>query len=71
MTGVDATCRSGVLNRSPTSLGGQQAFEDEHDRVWIPDVDGVHLVIDVFSFPGASAADHAEIQEIVDSIRIE
>lgn len=71
MTGVDPICQSGVLNRWPTIVGDRQALQDEHDRLWILDVDGVRLVIDAFSFPGASAADHAEIQEIVDSIRIE
>lgn len=60
-----------VEGRSLVRWPGRQALLGEHDRLWIVDVDGVRLVIDAFSFPGASAADHAEIQAIVDSIQIE
>ena len=69
MTGVaERGCTDGqVLERWPC----RQALVGEHDKLWILDVDGVRLVIDAFSFPGTSDADHAEIQAIVDSIRIE
>ena len=67
---LDPECTSFGLHRWPSAAGPRQALLDESDRVWILDVDGVRLVIDVFSFPGASEADLAEIQEIVDSIRI-
>ena len=60
-----------TLARFPATAGDRQALWNEHDKVWILAVDGVRLVIDAFSFPGATAADHAEIQAIVDSIRIE
>ncbi len=64
-------CGVGVLNRWPTVAGNRQALLGEHDNVWILDVNGRRLVIDAFSFPAVTAADHAEIQEIVNSIQIE
>lgn len=60
-----------TLHRWPTVAGPRLALVDEHDQVWILDVDGVRLVIDAFSFPGASEADLAEILEIVESIQIQ
>lgn len=67
---LDPECTSFGLHRWPSAPGPRQALVDESDRVWILDVDGVRLVIDVFSFAGASDADLAEVLEIVDSIRI-
>jgi hypothetical protein len=58
------------LNRWPMGVGPRQAIADEHDKVWILDVDGVLLVIDVAYFSGASAADHAEMLAMVNSIEI-
>jgi hypothetical protein len=42
----------------------------ELDRIWILDVDGTRLVIDAASFPNTTAADQAELQAMIDSIRI-
>jgi hypothetical protein len=68
----DPGCEGGQsLVRWPSVAGDRQALMGEHDKVWILDVDGVRLVIDAFSFPGATPADHAEIQVIVESIQIE
>jgi hypothetical protein len=59
------------LVRWAMSVGPREAISDEHDKVWILDVDGVRLVIDAASFSGASPADHADMQAIVESIQIE
>jgi hypothetical protein len=67
-TGEGAGCE--VLHRWPTLLGDRQALPNEHDRLWILDVDGVRLVIDAFSFSGASAADLAEIEAIVQTLEV-
>jgi hypothetical protein len=40
------------------------------NRVWILDDAGVRFVLDATTFPDASAADRAELQAIIDSIRI-
>jgi len=42
----------------------------QRDPVWILDVDGQRLVIDALEQPGMTAADKAEVQRILDSIRI-
>jgi hypothetical protein len=42
----------------------------ERDRVWILDVGGQRLVIDAPEMPGQTAETTAEVQRIVDSIRI-
>lgn len=42
-----------------------------HDRVWILDVRGVRFVIAATDFADATAQDRAELQSIIDSIRIE
>ena len=59
------------LTRWPTVAGPREALTNEHDRVWIVDVDGTRLVIDAFSFPDTTAADQADLQAVVDSIQIE
>jgi hypothetical protein len=59
------------LDRWSTPVGNRQAIIGESDELWILDVDGVRLVIDAFSFPGVTSAQHGEIQLIVDSIKIE
>ena len=41
------------------------------DRMWVLDVDGRRLVIDVFSVPDASDAQSAALVKIVESIRVE
>jgi hypothetical protein len=60
-----------TLRRWPTVIGDREGLVGEHDKVWILDVDGTRLVIDAFSFPETTAADHAEVEAIVDSIKIE
>jgi hypothetical protein len=42
----------------------------ERDRYWILDINGQRLVIDAHEVPSESAADKAEVQAILDSIRI-
>jgi hypothetical protein len=59
------------IARFPTAAGDRQAILDERDQVWILDVDGVRLVIDAFSFQGVTAAELAELQQVVESIQIE
>jgi hypothetical protein len=44
--------------------------EQQHNRVWILDVDGVRLVIDATWSPAATPAGLAELQGVIDSIRI-
>ena len=44
--------------------------EGQRDRVWILDVDGQRLVIQGLEKPGATAEDKAQVQGILDSIRI-
>ena len=58
------------LKRWQMVVGPREAIADEHDKVWILDVDGAMLVIDAASFSGASAADHAEMRRMVESITI-
>jgi hypothetical protein len=41
------------------------------DRLWILDIDGARLVIDAFDMPSATAAERAELLEVVGSIRFE
>ncbi len=43
---------------------------DQHNQVWILDVDGTRLVILAWTFPDTSARDRADIDEILDSIQI-
>jgi hypothetical protein len=43
----------------------------QHNTVYIIDVDGTRQVIDTMYLPGASAADRAELEQIVASIRFE
>ena len=48
------------------SLRGEQ----ELNTLWIIDVDGVRLVTDSYAIPGAADDDRAELESIVESIRI-
>ena len=43
----------------------------QSDFLWIVDVDGVPLVIDVATEPGASAQDRTELMEMAESIQID
>ncbi len=47
-------------------LAAGQMFE-----VYVVDVEGERLVLDAFHYPGTSEADFAELQAVVDSIRID
>jgi hypothetical protein len=67
-TAGEIDCGWGGLDGWPAS---SPSARDEDDRVWILDVDGVPLVIDAFSDPGASQTVRAELQQIVESIQIE
>lgn len=57
--------------RSLGSAGGYNYGPGQRDTVYIIDVDGERLVIHALYTPLASEADVAELQAIVDSIRIE
>ncbi len=60
--------RPPVLRRcQPWTFG----HNGQHDTVYIVDVDGTRQVIDTLYLPGASAADRAELDQIVASIRFE
>jgi hypothetical protein len=48
----------------------REALPREHDRVWILDVDGTRVVIDVFDFDKTSEADRAALRTIVESVEI-
>jgi hypothetical protein len=50
----------------PPSWGAEQP----HMRIWILDVDGVRLVVSALSSATATAADRAELQAVIDSVRI-
>lgn len=53
-------------------LGGTKAMSPgERDRVWIVDAEGERLVIHTSEIPGQTSQDQAEVQGILDSIRIE
>ena len=67
-TAGEIDCGWGGLDGWPAS---SPSASDEDDRVWILDVDGVLLVIDAFSSPGASEGVMAELRQIVESIQIE
>jgi hypothetical protein len=43
----------------------------QHDQLWVVDVDGTRVIIDATFYEGTSPADMAEIQAILDSIRLE
>jgi hypothetical protein len=57
---------SGTTGASPWTYGNGQ-----HNTVYIIDVDGTRQVIDTMYLPGTSAADRAELDQIVASIRFE
>jgi hypothetical protein len=54
------------VGASPWTYGNEQ-----HNTVYIVDVDGTRQVIDTMYLPGTSAADLAELDQIVASIRFE
>jgi hypothetical protein len=71
-----SSCDEGVYSRweaasEPGDLGGWIYGGGQREAVYIIDVDGQRLVIDTMSLPGASAADLAEFNQILASIRFE
>ncbi len=46
-----------------------QQVAGQVDMLWILDVDGQRLLVDATYSPGTSAADHAELTAIVESLR--
>lgn len=60
-----------ILQRWPSEFGNREALVQEHDQVWILDVDGVRIVIDAFSFPMTDPADLAEMRAIVQGLQIQ
>jgi hypothetical protein len=50
---------------------GWPSWKDQHSQVWIIDVDGVRLVIDASSPPGAPETVRAELRQAVESIHLE
>ena len=64
--------RYATLNRWTTVSSGtsREALDDEHDQVWILDVDGQRIIIDAFDFPTTSEADRAELDAVIDTVRI-
>jgi hypothetical protein len=70
------SCDEGVFSRweaasEPGDLGGWIYGGGMRNAVYIIDVDGQRLVIDTMSLPGASAADLAELDQMIASIRFE
>jgi hypothetical protein len=54
------------------SAGGPWTYGNgQHDTVYIVDVDGTRQVIETMYLPGTSAADLAELEQILASIRFE
>ena len=72
----DTSCDEGVYSRweaasEPGDWAGWIYGGGQHEAVYILDVDGQRLVIDTMSLPGASAADLAEFDQMMASIRFE
>jgi hypothetical protein len=72
----DTSCDEGVYSRweaasEPGNWGGWIYGGGQREAVYIIDVDGQRLVIDTMSLPDASAADLAEFDQIIASIRFE
>ena len=70
------SCDEGVFSRweaasEPGDWGGWIYGAGMHNAVYIIDVDGRPVVIDTMSLLGASAADLAELEQIIASIRFE
>jgi hypothetical protein len=64
-----AACRDGGYFLWDGSIYAQGP--DNRWHLWIVDVDGTRVVIQAEDFPGTSAQDQAELQDIVESIRID
>ena len=59
-----------ALARWPTQSGDRQAIPTERDELWILDVDGTRLVLDLFSFPTTDKALIEEARGIVETMII-
>ena len=68
-----ADCDVGRFRRWVTPDGGERYNQGsaQYDELWIVDVRGVRLVIDISTFPGTPAADHDELEQMVASIHID
>ena len=55
------------------SLGGEryQQVAGQVDQLWVLDVNGQRLVVDATHSPNATAADQAELKDMVASIQFE
>ena len=64
-------CDGGHLNRW-TAVNGtrREALDGERDRVWILDVDGQRIILDAADFPSTSPALRAELEAVIDTVRI-
>jgi hypothetical protein len=51
--------------------GDEMEFPGRHDRLWILDIRGVRVVIFATDYPDTPAADRVELQQVIDSIRID
>ena len=74
LSGFDfGDCDAGqlVFWRTPTGEVRYGLGPGELHRLWVVDVDGEVIVIDAASFPSTSAADPAELQGVIDSLRID
>jgi hypothetical protein len=72
----DTSCDEGVYSRweavsEPGDWGGWIYGGGMRNAVYIIDVDGKRVVIDTMSLPGASAADLAEFDQLIASIRFQ
>jgi hypothetical protein len=56
---------------SPGESDTRYHHPGQHDLLWILDVDGVRLVLDVSYDPGTSKQDRAELLQMVDSVDIQ
>ena len=67
-----SVCTRGYLYRWTTGSGGvyREALDGEHDRVWILDIDGERIVLDASDFGSTSAALRAELDAVIDEVRI-
>lgn len=55
-----------------TQAGGDRTVfgPNEHDRIWILDVDGARLLVKIAYRPGTPGSDIAELEQMVESIQI-
>ncbi len=48
----------------------REALDGEHDQVWILDVEGQRVILDAADFPSTSPALRAELEAVIDTVRI-